>query len=144
MVIKLRPSDALKISRAFGFKYPPSSGHGIMLPGDAGALERPAHFKFEWIGTESELVRLSKKLGVLRTANPLDVSEWVTMKLPPHKHVARPNPECPYCRRPVKKFRKDSECRASWGRGQFYHQKCFNIHRKHCNACWMMTGPAGR
>ena len=71
MVITLKPSDAIRIARRFGFQYPPSTGHGIHLPGDSGSLERPSRFKFEWIGTESELVRLSKRLGILRSANPV-------------------------------------------------------------------------
>lgn len=51
---------------------------------------------------------------------------------------------CPYCQGSIRKKRRDSECKASWGRGHFYHLRCFNKHRENCRACWMMTGKAGR
>ena len=69
MTIDLTYSQAAAIlERWQRTPIPPRPGRGVMLPGDAGAIEHDAR-GYHWRGTESELVRLSQKLGVIRTAN---------------------------------------------------------------------------
>lgn len=69
MMIKLDSHDAMSIVRRFGFSRLPLAGRGFMLPGESGSLEQHIPNRFRWIGNESELVRLSKRLGILRSAN---------------------------------------------------------------------------
>lgn len=94
MMIDLTASQAAKILRRFGHGRVPRPGRGVSLAGESGAIEHDRHYGIQWVGTESELIRLSKHLGIIRSTNPrrggLDVGEWVTLQLPPHKHVRRP------------------------------------------------------
>lgn len=73
MDISLTFTQAATILEKFRHPIPPRPGRGFLLAGDAGAIEHDAR-GYHWRGTESELVRLSKRLGLLRTANPMTLA----------------------------------------------------------------------
>jgi hypothetical protein len=70
MEISLSVHDASKIARRFGVRIPPS-GRGVHLGGDAGSLENDWTSGLHWVGTQSQLVRLSYHLRIIRSMNPV-------------------------------------------------------------------------